>query len=269
MTLKHMNLLTKRGQATAFIIIAIIFVAALILILIFTGVIKPEDKMPSFENPKTYIQACLEEKLQNNLDYIAKQGGSLNPQNYILYNGQRIEYLCYTRDYYVTCVMQKPLLKETMEKEINDALNIEVNNCFMELKNGLRNKGYVITGEKPLEYETKIVPKNVFLNISSKFTLTKGDSSKTYDDFKVEVQSEMYNLVSIALSILNWEARYGDAETTVYMTYYPNVKVEKMLLGDGTAIYTLSNRLTGDVFKFASRSIAWPAGYGADKISYF
>ena len=61
-------------------------------------------------------------------------------------------------------------------------------------------------------------------------------------------------------SILNWEARYGDSDIATYMTYYPNIKVEKYKQGDGSKIYILSSEK--DKFVFASRSLSWPAGYG-------
>ena len=46
------------------------------------------------------------------------------------------------------------------------------------------------------------------------------------------------------------------------MTYYPWLKVEKILRDDGTKIYILTDRNTGDKFEFAVRSVAWPPGYG-------
>ena len=93
-------------------------------------------------------------------------------------------------------------------------------------------------------------------------------NTNKFDNFVVESKSRLYDLVSIATSILNWEARYGDSETTLYMAYYPDIKVEKNLRDDGTKIYTLSDRNTKDKFVFATRSVAWPAGYGEDEVKY-
>ena len=66
--------------------------------------------------------------------------------------------------------------------------------------------------------------------------------------------------MSIANSILSMEVQFGDSETTIYMNYYHDLKVEKKKQTDGTTIYILTDRITGDVFQFASRSIAWPPG---------
>jgi hypothetical protein len=96
--------------------------------------------------------------------------------------------------------------------------------------------------------------------------LNKGEESINYDSIRVVVDSNIYELVSIANSILNWEATYGDSETTTYMNYYHDLKVEKLKQGEGTTVYILSNRDSGEKFQFASRSVVFPPGYGASEI---
>jgi len=54
---------------------------------------------------------------------------------------------------------------------------------------------------------------------------------------------------------------FGDAETTTYMNYYRDLKVEKKKKTDGTTVYIITDRNDGNKFQFASRSIAWPPGY--------
>ena len=97
-------------------------------------------------------------------------------------------------------------------------------------------------------------------------SLTKGDASN-YDAFRVVVDNNLYELVSIANSILNWEASYGDAETTTYMNYYHDLKVEKKKQSDGSTVYILTDRNTEEKFQFASRSVAWPPGYGINGVA--
>ncbi len=109
--------------------------------------------------------------------------------------------------------------------------------------------------------KVEIVPNNIKTSVSG-FTFTKGETGEKYDKFVASYKSELYDLLMLATSILNWEARYGDSDITTYMTYYPNVKVEKYKQGDGSTIYILTDRPTEDKFVFASRSLAWPAGYG-------
>ena len=91
-------------------------------------------------------------------------------------------------------------------------------------------------------------------------TLTLGGDSERYEKIVVVVDKNVYELMSIANSILNMELKYGDSETTTYMNYYHDLKVEKLKQSDGTTIYILTNRDTGEKFQFASRSVAWPPG---------
>jgi len=55
-------------------------------------------------------------------------------------------------------------------------------------------------------------------------TLTKQETER-YPNFKVNLNNNLYELVMVATSILNWEARYGDSDAMTYMSYYPNTKV--------------------------------------------
>jgi hypothetical protein len=65
----------------------------------------------------------------------------------------------------------------------------------------------------------------------------------------------------IATSIVDFSSTVGDAETLNYVQFYPNLKIEK-LKKEGDTIYTLTNVVTNEQFRFATRSLVWPAGYG-------
>ena len=65
---------------------------------------------------------------------------------------------------------------------------------------------------------------------------------------------------------MQFESVLGDSETTLYIQYYPDLKIEKIKRADEGTIYKLSNVVTGDEFTFASRSLNWPAGYGLEEL---
>lgn len=247
----------KRGQVTIFIIIAIMIVVLGILIYLFFPKIQTGLGI-STNNPQIYIQNCMEEKIKNTVDEISSQGGSFSPKNYFLYQDKKIEYLCYTNEYYVSCVMQQPMLKQHIENEIKNEIQDEKKVCFDSLKKNFESLGYAVA---LTEGKTKVelLPKRISISFENDLTLTKKDSER-YDKLGVIVNNNLYELVSIANSILNMEARYGDSETTIYMNYYHDLKVEKKKQTDGTTIYILTDRNKGDKFQFASRSIAWPPG---------
>ncbi len=247
----------KRGQVTIFIIIAIIIIAIALLIYSFYPQIKStvtgEEK-----NPPSFIQTCLVDEMTNAADKLSLQGGSISPQNYLLYEDSKVEYLCYVNEYYRNCVIQQPMLKRHVELEIKNEIEEEVQSCFASLKESYEKKGYTVSlkiGDKRVE----LLPGRIVGTFNYSVTLTKGDVQK-YNSFSVVVNNNLYELVTIANSILDWEASYGDAEVTTYMTYYPQLKVEKKS-GNGGKVYVITNRNTEEKFQFATRGQIWPAGY--------
>ncbi len=212
------------------------------------------------KNPQAFIQNCIEEKIKESVTNLSLQGGSLSPENYILYDNAKIEYLCYTNEYYKTCVVQQPMLKKHIESEIKNEIEEEVEMCFDSMKESFQKRGYDVNLKKGAE-DVELLPGKVITTFNYSLTLTKGEVEQ-YDSFTIVLNNNIYELISIANSIIEWEAKYGDAETTTYMNYYHNLKVEKQKQSDGTTIYIITDRNTENKFQFASRSVAWPPGYG-------
>lgn len=250
---------SKRSQVTIFIIIGLVIVALAIAIYFLLPKIK-NTSTTSDENPYVFMQKCLEDDLAQSVNTTSNQGGSITPENYFLYEDERLEYLCYTNEYYKPCVVQQPLLISHIEKEINNDMKDEISLCLNDLKSTFEKRGYTVVLNKGGS-QVELLPKRVSVRLNSSLTLTKGDSQK-YDSLSIVVNNNLYELASIANSIIKWETTYGDADPTTYMTYYRDLKVEKYKQEDGTKVYILTDRTTGNKFQFASRSIAWPSGLG-------
>ncbi len=251
---KHL-LNSKRSQVTVFVILAIAIV--IVLIVLFVG----RDRLFSVftpESPINQIKTCAQEPVEEAIEILKLQGGSLEPELYYLYQGNKVEYLCYTDANYKNCVMQKPLLKQSIEKEIKSYAEPRIKNCINSVVDELRNKGYVVSMTSP-DISFSLVPNNIMIDINTNLQITK-DSTESYKSIKTDVSSKLYDMVMIASSISNWEARYGDSETMTYMMYYPSLKVEKKKQGEGTTVYILTDRDSDDKFMFASRSLVIPAG---------
>jgi len=258
-----MSMRNKRGQVTIFVIIAIIIIALAVLVYFFYPQIRTTLGFES-KNPNQFMQSCLEDEIVNNVAVLSVQGGSINPGHYIVYNDEKVEYLCYTSEYYKTCVMQQPMLKSSIEEEIKNAVSSKALECLRDLEASYGAKGYNVN-RGGNDFIVELLPNKILLTFNSSLTLAK-DSSDRYDAIRVAVDNNLYELVSIANSILNMEAHYGDAETTTYMNYYRDLKVEKKKQSDGSTIYILTESSSGNKFQFASRSVAWPPGYGVDEV---
>ena len=248
----------NRGQVTIFIIVAIVIVVLGVLLYMFYPQISTNFGFQE-KNPNQFMQDCLGQDIENSVAELSLQGGSINPDHYIAYDDQKIEYLCYTNEYYKTCVMQQPMLKEHIESEIKNAVQQKANQCLSDMVDSYKKKGYEVNLRKGT-FNVELLPKRIVATFNSSLTLTK-ESSERYNSIDVVLDNNLYELISIANSILNWEAAYGDAETTSYMNYYHDLKVEKKKQSDGSTIYIITDRNNGNKFQFASRSIAWPPGY--------
>ena len=249
----------NRAQVTIFIIIGIIIVAAAFLIYSFYPQIKTSLNVQQ-QTPQTFIQTCIEKEIIDTVNKISLQGGSLTPENFIRYNNSNVNYLCYTNEYYRNCLIQQPLLKEHIESEIKNAISADAGKCFSSMKSSYEKQGYTadLIGK---DIQIELLPNRVISTFNYSLTLTKGESTQKYNSFVVMLNNNLYELVAIAGSILNWEATYGDANPRVYMTYYHDLRVDKVLMNSGEKVYILTDRIIGNKFQFASRSQVWPAGY--------
>jgi len=244
---------SKRSQITIFIIIALVIVAALIILFYprIKTLISPSDISEE-------IKACAEEATNEALGKIEVQGGFLEPENYMMYQGNKIEYACYTNEYFKTCIMQRPFLKQDIEEELIAYVEPEVKGCISRLKSRIEKKSGTFSMSE-VDVEVSIIPNSIVVVVNAPIVVTEEGTSR-FDEIKVSIKSQIYKLSMIASSISNYEARYGAADTLSYMLYYPDIKVEKKEQDAGT-VYILTHKPTGEKFMFASRSLVWPSGY--------
>ncbi len=246
--------MAKRGQVTIFILIAIAIVAVILV------VFYPQIRVyfaPS--EPITYVEECVKGEVANAISKIGLQGGSMTPSFYLAYQGNSVEYLCYTNLYYKTCVMQQPMLLQHVEREIQDFIGDKARTCIDNLKTEMEARGYTVASTYQ-GTDVQVAPTGIIITVNAKVSLTK-EGTQSFSKFEFNQQSNMYNLIMLSNSVLNYEARYGDSEITTFMFYYPNIRVEKIKQGDGSKIYSLTDIGTNEKFMFATRSMAWPGGY--------
>src|SRR3989344_2024659 len=102
----------KKSQVTIWIILAIVIVALIALLF----VLKIPQKFIFPSSPEIQLKDCIEPELDKAVKEVIARGGSINPVNSIMYGGEKIEYLCYTNQYYQTCSNQQPLLRQHIER---------------------------------------------------------------------------------------------------------------------------------------------------------
>ncbi len=252
----------KRGQVTIFIIIAILVVAVAVLIYFLfpklrTGV---STETPS---PSQYIDTCMRDKIKNTIESISLHGGTFSPNKSTSYNyqGEQVKYLCYVNSYYTPCVVQEPLLLNAIKNEIKNEIDRDVQFCFDSLVESYEIDGYDTILKYPeTESVVEILSDRVLVTFKNEFTTAKGET-QTYKSFQVDIDSKLYEIYGLVMSIMSWEQSYGSAPVSIYMNYYPNILITTELDLDGTRVYSIEELTTEDKFNFAIRSLVLPPGY--------
>lgn len=245
----------KKGQVTIFIIIAVLVVAFGVLIYMLAPGIRTGITGET-KNPEQFIQTCLEDEIKDSVKTLSLQGGSIEPEHYFTYNNIDIEYLCYINEPFRLCIIQQPLLKNNIEGEIERDIEGVVDNCFNALRENYEDSGYGVDLQMG-STRVELLPKRIVTSFTHVLTLTKGET-ETHDAFRIVLNNNLYELISITKSIIEWEAIEGEADPRLYMMYYPDLKVEKTPRDDGTNIYVLTDRNSGNKFQFTSRSLVQP-----------
>lgn len=259
----------KKGQVTIFIIIAVLIVALCILVYLYYpkifASISPETK-----NPSTYIQDCIQKDLKSNIETISLQGGNyvVDKNSGYFYkkkgeDGNYVRYLCYTGSNTINtpCINQEPFLTEHVEKEILDSINEEVTTCFNNLVKSYDNKGYEVN-LKDGTPSVQIIPNVVSTNFNKTLTLTRGDQTETYRNFKINLNSNLYEMLEDTKNILIWEMNVGDSLPEAYMYNNPYIQIEKHRKDNDVKVYVLTDINTEESFRFAVRSFPVPVGFG-------
>jgi len=248
----------KRGQVGVFIIIALVVVVGIVLAVVLIPKFKSSDSAVNSDNPKAYLESCLKEETLENLKLIGEGGGYLNPLGVVMHNGVEYKYLCYTNENYRPCILQDALIKDRIEIEMNNALKNKVDECVKSFSQDSERRGNKVSVSK-VSSNVELNSNNLAINVFAPMTIT-GESTRNFNNFKIEYPSKMYELSFVATSILSYESTYGNSEITTYLQYYPNLIIEKTKIDDGSTIYIVSDVISNEKFAFASRSLVWPPG---------
>jgi len=263
----------RKAQVTIFIIIAIVVIAAVVLFFTMTQTGKKIiNSLTGGEiDVDGELQNCIRnnQKINDKINLIFLQGGSLAPQNYFSYNDTKVEYLCYTSEYLKTCYIQKPRLVNYAETEITKAIKQDIQECITSVEQDLKDNNYEVASNKLSKIYTNLTPSKIIISTDYKLSVKKkGDEAgaKIFENVKFTKPSKVYDLIVLTTSILNYEAVYGNSDTLNYMLLYPDVKVEKTTFDPGIKVYRLTNRDTKDQFVFAVKSLGFPPGYEIPKV---
>jgi hypothetical protein len=240
----------KRGQITIFIILALIIV---FIIALFFLLRKPPNTTVSSENPNLYIQTCVKGPLEKEIDLLSKQGGEINPKGNLIYENEKVSYLCYTSTKDEKCTNQNPMLIEHIEEQLKDYITPQINSCFEGLRIELEKKGEVELGSD-MEFNLSLKPKQVIINIDRDLRITKGDSSQNFKEFNIKIINPIFNLVEISNEIVNDESQSCDFDLVYFMTLNRDYGIKVNQTASDDMIYTVTEKASNKNFRFAIRN---------------
>jgi hypothetical protein len=243
----------KKGQVAIFVIVGIMIVVAILVFFLWarpTYLIEGAGEL-NFEK-------CVEDVVEQGIGELEGKAGFAEPEFTYAYSGEGVTYLCYTAEYYDTCTVQVPFLKNSFEKELGILIRDGIDECYGDSLSELRGQGYSVE-QGDVSYDILIEPGIVRVEIDAPTVV----GSASFARFNVGVNSPLYDMLMIATSILQFETRYGDSDVSSIMLYYPDLIIDKLKQSDGTTVYIMEHKTFGNKFKFASRSLVFPAGYVA------
>lgn len=247
---------SKRSQVTIFVIVALIVIVSIALIyLLASGKI---GLSLARENPKAYISKCAGDSAKEAVEKLLPHGGYLNPSEpTLLYEKEKVAYLCYTEDDETLCKSREPQLSANIEKEIKDYISPLIEKCFGSLKDSLKNYNPEFEGTN---IEVEIKPKQIIISINKKISYTKDEQTIAIEKFDASVSSKMWDFVRLTNQIINEEVSCNckkeacNADILQISLDNDGIEAEKFVTGRNEEIYMLTDEISEDKFIFAVRN---------------
>ena len=251
---------SKKGQIAIFVIISLVIVVSIALV--FTLLKLGVGKAGIREDPQAYIRICAKEAIVEIEEQIFATNGypNTNNTNSMIYKGEKVPYLCKVSEFYTPCTPQEPLFVGKLGKNIKEYLDPRVQNCFQEIIKEFEREGYDVSLNGTGKVEVIFESNAIVVSTNKKITVIKGDESRSYDNFRTEVNSPLYNLVDTAEKIVNFESTLCEFNHLNWMLNYPDIKIEKFSASDQTKVYTIIDRESEKNLDIAIKTCILPAG---------
>lgn len=249
--------MNKKAQMMVWVIAAIFLVVA-VAVFFYMQFSNIEIKEKEF-SPASIIEQCISERIDEVSNKIMLGGGFVDRKNGVMFQGDKVEYLCENRGNYYPCINQHPMLLREIEKEIINQTWKDIDNCYGKMKEEGEKKGMKINLGKQ-EVNVSLGVDKIYFDLIRKIDIEDGNSRKSFEKFKIEIINSIYNLAVIAMEIASQEAKYCGFSSDGYSILYPRFRVEVFRLDDGTKIYSIKDKNTGREMRTAIRGCVIPSG---------
>jgi hypothetical protein len=203
--------MNRRGQVTLFIIIAIIVVVGILSYFFLRdrigGVDIPVEFVPVYE----YYLNCLEETSRQGISLLGEQGGYIETPEFepgssympfssqLDFLGQGVPYWMYVSGN--NLLKEQVPTKKGMERELGEYLGSRVQDCDFT---NFELAGFDVYVDEGIA-TTSINDFNVKVEVSSRITMFRGNSSAIVSNHNLEVDSKLGRFYKLALDVFNFE----------------------------------------------------------------
>jgi hypothetical protein len=246
--------LEKRAQLTLFIILAIMLVVAIGILFYY---LQPQIFPSSEDTPR--LDNCISKSLDEEIKKLALNAGLVEPEFQQMYMGKNYTFLCYTDEYHKPCVNQVPLIVGVFEESLKELLYNEFQECYDSTVEDLRERGYEVSPGKA-EFNLSILPGEIKIDIDAPMSISSGESAVSRQDYSYKYRTNLYELLSVVISLVQFETYYGDSEQTAQMMIYPKIRIDKTRIDNGVKVYNVREKDEEIDYLFAVKSYPWPAG---------
>ena len=201
----------KRGQLTIFIIIAIIFIGAVIGFFMFKESFVPKQIPASIEPVYTTFLSCLEENTKVGIDVLESQAGYIELPDFepgsqympfssqLNFLGNPIPYWYYISGNNIQ--KEQVPSKNDMEKQLEKFIENEITGCVFDR---YYENGFEISHGKP-KAKLNIKDNKIEVDLDMKLNISKGEDRAVIENHKITVESKLGKLYDCAKKIYERE----------------------------------------------------------------
>lgn len=211
------------------------------------------------DDVSAYITSCARTATREIVEQQLPRGGLVTGTPSFPYKNVSRLYLCYHRGYFEPCRMQHPFLLEETRQEMLAFITPRIRECFDQLKTTQEARGKEMSMQE-LVVNVSIVPETIVLQIERAVVVRSKGQTQQFHDFSTTLRSPLFDVLDIAREISNQEAQYCYFEYAGYSILYPRFQIDKTTLGEGTKVYTITERASKNQFVFGTRGCAIPPG---------
>jgi hypothetical protein len=244
------RIFNKKAQMTIWAIVALLLMAGIVIVYLLARPVIPNA--PENSDPKPLITSCIKDAVSEAQNLMLPQGGFTYPDNYRIYNGSKVSYLCKYNGYFHPCIQQHPMYLDELGGEFKRYISPKIENCFSELKTRYESEKYTVQ-IKEMNLSVHLGPGKIYVDLIRPITFEKRGAAFSLADFSLSVNSPLYDLASVATEISTQEAKYCYFEYVGYMILYPQFDIRKITMSEGTRIYTIKDTSTKKELNIAIR----------------